>query len=105
MSPSATRSLRLLLAGFGLAAIANRPLAAKTNWDPIDPAELAESAPKIDPAAAAEVIFRKITINDRDYPDDRTVSEYVRYKVFDPEKATNITRVSARSISFDGTEL
>ena len=63
-------------------------------WDPISPAELSGSAEPLDPDAPAEAIFRKITIDDSNYPPERKIREYVRYRIFDPEKATGITRIS-----------
>src|SRR6185312_1999842 len=68
-------------------------------------AELAASAPLLDPGAPAEVIFRRISIDDSDFPEERRLHEYVRYKIYDPEKSARLTRVSLRSVSAEGIQL
>ena len=47
-------------------------------------------------------VFRKLTIDDRGYPHDRRVREHIRYKIFDPEKATSVTRISGIEATVDG---
>jgi hypothetical protein len=98
------RSLRWFVFAGCLGWGAERLAAAPAPWAPVDPAQLAETAPKLDADASAEVLFWKLRIDDRDYPESRTVHEYVRYKIFDPEKAVNITRISLASASVDGQE-
>lgn len=71
-------------------------------WWPIDNAQLQEKAPRLDPDAPAEVLDCHILIDDRDRPASKTTRTYYRYKVYDPSKATSITRISARSASLDG---
>jgi hypothetical protein len=93
----------MALSGLPAAAAAPAP------WEPIDPAQLSADAPRLDPDAPAEVLSWKITLDDRDLADpfnhERRVREYVRYKIFDPEKAVDVTRVAAASASVDGEEL
>jgi hypothetical protein len=71
-------------------------------WWPIDKAQLEEKAPKLDPDAPAEILDGRIVIDDRDRPASKTTHTYYRYKVFDPAKATNITRISSQSTSYQG---
>jgi hypothetical protein len=90
---------------FSLAAgVSLLSAASREPWAPVDPSELAETASRLDPDAPAEVLFWKVNIDDRLYPDERKVREYVRFKVFEPEKAVNVTRISVASASVDGEE-
>jgi hypothetical protein len=63
-------------------------------WKPFPPEELTGKTAPLEPDAAAEVLYRKIEIDDSDYPRWRTITEYTRYKIFDPERADNIIRLS-----------
>jgi hypothetical protein len=67
---------------------------AKPAWRDVPPEQLAETKPQLDGDAAAEVIFWNIEVNDTDFPLKRTVTEYIRYKIFAPERAEQVTRLS-----------
>lgn len=71
-------------------AIADSPV----SWRDVPPTERAENAPRIDAGAPAEVLFWRIDVDDRDFPRLRRKTEYIRFKVFDPEKAADCTRIS-----------
>jgi hypothetical protein len=66
---------------------------------------LSSTAPLVEPDAPAELVLWNIEIDDRDFPEVRQVREYLRYKIFTPDKAEQITRVSGLAASYDGTEL
>ena len=71
----------------------------------MDPALLAETSPKIDPDAPAEAVFRRIKVDDSDYPEGRILSEYNRYKIYAPEKATAVTRIAQQEVTVDGSRV
>jgi hypothetical protein len=73
------------------------------SWDPISPAELTQSRPSGE-EAPAEAIFRRIEVDDSDYPLKRVITEYSRYRIFDPEKAADLTRIALRSLAYNGDE-
>jgi hypothetical protein len=64
------------------------------SWKPFPPEELTGAIAPLEPDAAAEVLDRKIEIDDSQLPQWRTTTEYTRYKIFDPERADNIVRLS-----------
>ncbi len=68
--------------------------ASKPNWPPLAPAELAETAPKLEPEAPAEALLVTIEVDDTDFPQERRITEYIRYKIFAPDKVEHITRIS-----------
>lgn len=72
-------------------------------WAPLAPADLAPNAAKLDPAAPAEALFRRIEVDDRSFPESRVVTAYNRYRIFDPERVTNLTRLSYQSVEFNGS--
>jgi hypothetical protein len=74
-------------------------------WWPVDTTQLKETAPALSPDAPAEVLDWKIEVDDRARPSASTVHQYIRYKIFDPEKAAAITRVSQSNFSYEGSEL
>ncbi|MCX6951662.1 MAG: hypothetical protein NTV51_05700 [Verrucomicrobia bacterium] len=76
--------------------------AAKPTWKPVGAEELAEAKPRLEPEAVAEVIFWNIDVDDRGFPRERIVTEYIRYKIFDPAKVDNITRIS--SVTYTGSD-
>lgn len=88
----------LLRMGFTLMML---PLAglAKTAWKTVPTEELAEAKPKVDAEAPAEALVWNIEVDDREFPYERTVTEYIRYKIFDPSKVDSITRVSSVDFS------
>jgi hypothetical protein len=73
-------------------------------WRPVDAAQLREKQPALSPDAPAEVLDWSITVDDSQRPQQSTIYEYVRYKIFDPEKAVNLTRVSATRFSSGGSD-
>jgi hypothetical protein len=96
------------LCAFGLGALLTVPglqAALKDSWQPVAPEELANSQPALEPDAAAEALFWKIDVDESDFPDSRIVSEYWRYKVFDPEKADRILHLSQPAASYNGEEI
>jgi hypothetical protein len=92
--------VNLLRVGLLLPLLASTLPAAQ--WDPVVPADLAPNAARIDPAAPAETVFRRIEVDDRDFPEYRAVTAYNRYRIFDPERATDLTRLSYQSVEFNG---
>ena len=76
-------------------------------WQPVSPAELAETAPKLEPEAAAEALVVSLEVDDSAFPQERTITEYVRYKIFAPDKAEHITRISGidRNVSQNKVDL
>jgi hypothetical protein len=79
--------------------------AAKNPWQPIPPEEISAGSPQIDPAAPAELLWWSIRIDDRQFPEERVVREYLRYKIFLPDKAEQLTRISGLVTSYDGSEM
>lgn len=66
----------------------------KTAWKPVAPEELAEKSPRIEAEAPAEILFWTIDVDDRDFPFSRKRSDYIRYKIYAPDKVEAITRIS-----------
>src|SRR5437764_1502473 len=91
--------------GLGVLLLAGSVSAASTLWQNATPEELAQRESSLEPGAAVEAISRRIEIDDSQYPSSRTIREYVRYKIFDPERADTILRLSKRSLSFDGDDI
>ena len=98
-------SLKNLWLGSMLFAVGLLSTSAKEKWQNATPTELASTAPALEPDAAAEALLWKIEVDDSQFPQSRTVDEYIRYKVFDPQRADRLMRLSQRSVSYDGTEL
>jgi len=73
--------------------------APKPDWLPVSAAELAETKPVIEPDAPAEVLFRKVEVDDRDYPQERDTREYIRFKIYQPEHIEAITRLALTEYS------
>jgi len=73
-----------LLVSLGLVFVLCTLPAAAADWRPIDPAELAQKTPRIDPAADAEAIFWDTKIEDRVMGGDVSLAliQYVRIKIF-----------------------
>jgi len=78
---------------------------AKEKWQKATPAELANLTPTLEADAAAEALLWKIKVDDSRFPESRTVNEYIRYKVFDPQRADHLMRLSQQSVSYGRTEL
>ncbi|HEY1107061.1 MAG TPA: DUF3857 domain-containing protein [Opitutaceae bacterium] len=64
------------------------------------PAELTETEPRIEASAPAEALFLEVQIDDRGLPYTRKTTKYVRYKIYDPEKAESVTRLT--DVEFEG---
>jgi hypothetical protein len=71
-----------------------RPSAAKVNWPTLAPEELSETKPQLEPDAPAEAIEWKMQVDDSNFRESRKTIEYYRYKIYVPEKAEEITRIS-----------
>jgi hypothetical protein len=71
--------------------------AAKFTWPVLSPEELAETKAKVEPGSAVEAVVVNLEIDDRDFPVERYVTRYLRYKIYDAEKAEDVTRVSDTS--------
>jgi hypothetical protein len=74
-------------------------------WKPISPAEMTKAPPASAPDAPAEVLLWTISVDDSYYPANRKIREYLRYKIYDPEKSVNLTRISELTTSWEGEEL
>lgn len=79
--------------------LASGAAAAGITWDPIPPAELAAKASPLEADAPAEAIFRRIRIDDSGFPDTRKYFEYDRYRIANPERAANLTRLDFRNLT------
>lgn len=77
---------------FSFAACA--AFAAKAPWKPVTPEELAQAEPLLEKEAPAEALVHQLEIDDTAFPTERRFTQYIRYKIFAPEKAEHITRVS-----------
>ena len=101
----------LRVAGLG-AALLCAPIAAALDWPRISAEELGDNKPHVEPDAPAEVLEWKLEIDDTPERDEtvivwasntylvgvwRTTTEYIRYKIYSPEDAAGITRISTRS--------
>ena len=75
--------------------------AAKDDWLPIEPNELAETTPRLLADAAGEILFLKVEIDDSDFPTERVRREYIRAKIYKPEHIEELTRISGREVSDD----
>ena len=92
---------------------------AAADWRPIDPSELAQKTPKVDPAADAEAIFWDVRIEDRLQGGQElslAMAHYIRIKIFTErgkeQNATveiprfgkrHILDIAARTIKPDGS--
>lgn len=88
---------------------------SQKDWRPITPAELQQTAPKVEPDADAEAIFWEVRVDDSD-PADLVMKHYIRVKVFTErgrEKyskidipfatGTKVKDIQARVIKSDGS--
>ena len=73
-----------LLAALALLSFLIAAPARASDWRPVDPGELAQKTPKIDPAADAEAIFWDTRVEDRYQGSDVSLAlnHYVRIKIF-----------------------
>ncbi len=74
-------------------------------WDPVAPADLAGTQSPAYPDAPAEVLSWKLEIDDTNLTVERRVTEYIRYKVYDPSRAADVTRISAIQASVEDFKL
>jgi len=63
----------------------SRLAATPEPWQPISPEELAETAPKLLPGAAAEILELKVEVDDQDQVPERVRQEYIRAKIYKPD--------------------
>ena len=71
-----------------------RPLsAASPQWEPVTPAELSDDKPKLEPEAAAEILRYRLEIDDS-HLERRDRLTQIRYKIYDPGRAVDVTRVA-----------
>jgi hypothetical protein len=104
--PGPTRASPFVFAVFAVFALSPWARADPApNWEPVTQAELAETHSPSFPDAAAEVLFWKLELDDRNLTNERTVSEYVRYKVYDPARAVDVTRISALNTTVENLKL
>jgi len=94
--PALVMPRRLLTAAFTLGFMLPWavPAAGKPSWLPVTPAELAETRPQINPDAPAEVIFWNMQVDDADQP-TRIETQYIRFKVFAPDRADQLANIFA----------
>jgi len=92
-----------ILTGFGSPPAARADIAP--TWDPVTPAELAETHSTAYPDAAAEVLLWKLEVDDRNLTHERRTSEYIRYKIYDPARSADVTRLSEVNTSVENIKL
>jgi len=74
-------------------------------WDPVTQADLAGTQSAAYPDAPAEVLSWKLGIDDSNLTHERAVTEYIRYKVYDPSRAADITRIAAIEASVEDIKI
>jgi len=79
-------------------------LQARPDWRPVTPEELTQTKSPLEPDAPAEIVFWTIEVDDRQLPHQRTTTEYIRYKIFNPEKSDEVTRISDVQASSDSRQ-
>jgi hypothetical protein len=72
-------------------------------WAPVPPADLAQTQLAGYPDAPAAILFWNIEIDEQQYPKERKIAGYIRYKIFDPAKSANITRIADLTTSVGGS--
>lgn len=82
----------VLLSRFALAA-------PSMNWMAIPSSDLVRQKSDREPEAAAEALLWRYEVDNRDFPDETRVKEYVRYKIYRPENMPDLTRFAALSDS------
>lgn len=120
LRPLPTLALACCAASVLLASIVvpSARAAARDEWLPVTPAELALAAPSVEPEADAEALFWDVRVQDRDSASDimSVVNSYVRVKVFNDRgkesqskieipyaNRTKIANIAGRTIKKDGT--
>ncbi len=100
---------------FAVVSLAPTPVTGAAKWDPIDPKELAETTPKVEKDADAEVLFWDVRVADESGP-HTVYSNYIRIKIFTDRgreaqshvdvvhgDSVHIKDLEARSVRRDGT--
>jgi hypothetical protein len=59
-------------------------------WEPVSAEELADVAPVVEAGVSTEAIFHRIEIDDTAYPKRRVYRRYSRFKIYDPERASEL---------------
>jgi transglutaminase-like putative cysteine protease len=67
--------------------------AAEPDWSPVTAAELAEDKPQLEAQAPAEILDYHLQIDDT-RANVRQETSWIRYKIFDPARAADITRIA-----------
>jgi hypothetical protein len=67
--------------------------AASPKWEPVSAAELAEEKPLIEPSAGVEILSYQLDIEERE-SGERTITERTKFKIYDPSRATEATRIA-----------
>lgn len=104
----ASACLMFWIASLGLTSLAEE-------WKPIDPANVAQKAPLVDPNADAEIIFWEVRVDDS-ATDELVYQNYIRLKIFTERgkekhgqveikyvSPFRITDIAGRTIKPDGT--
>ena len=114
---TATAVLSVVTAACFLPAPAARA-AARDEWMPVTPAELALAAPAVEPDADAEALFWDVRVQDRDTGSrlEHIESNYLRIKVFNERgkesqstieipyaTGTKVENIAGRTVKKDGT--
>jgi len=96
--------LPFLQMGFSLLLLVSTlRTAPKDDWDPITPEETASKAALNEPDAAAEVLFWRIDVDENNGPGSSLTKEYIRFKIYQPEKAENALSLTIYDSSFSGS--
>lgn len=66
---------------------------SEPKWDPVTKEELAEEKARIEPEAAAEAVTERLEITDHSNG-TRDFLRQVRFKIYDPARATDVTRIA-----------
>lgn len=103
LRPALSRRLALAAVILGLPAFS--AAASKSEWPTVDPSELSETKPTIEADAPAEIVQLRYDLDDTDVPRRQKVTEYLRFKIFDPIKAADVTRLSSFDASPDTDEI
>jgi hypothetical protein len=87
-----------------LAALWPRPAARADDWAPVTAAELAQTKSADYPDAPAEILSWRIDVDDVEYNVERRIVENLRYKIYDPSRVADLTRIQALPIPIDGND-
>lgn len=98
----AMRMLRPSLLLIALAALLPAARSADSPWITATAEELSPQWKPLERDAAVEALLWRIEVDDKRYPEDRRTTEYRRYKIFTPEKANDVMRISRTNITVNG---